>query len=86
MIFAIECVAVCLLFTLLVKVATAKKSEALVNDYPPIVTDKLRKARLIAEKPPAKKTDIIRMAICTRALYGAEPRHSVRAAIAAISS
>ncbi len=63
MIFAIECVAVCLLFTLLVKVATAKKSEALVNDYPPIVTDKLRKAGLIAEKPPAKKTDIIRKLI-----------------------
>lgn len=60
MIFAIECIVACLLFTLMVKIATTKRREALVNDYPPIVTDKLRKVGLIAEKPPAKKTDTIR--------------------------
>lgn len=60
MIFAIEIIVACLLFTLLVKIATAKKREVLVNDYPPVVTDKLRAMGLIAEKPPARKTDIIR--------------------------
>lgn len=63
MIFAIESIVACLLFTLMVKIATAKRREALVNDYPPVVTDKLRKVGLIAEKPPAKKTDIIRKLI-----------------------
>lgn len=63
MIFAIESIVACLLFTLLVEIATAKKREALVNDYPPVVTDKLRKVGLIAEKPPARKTDILRKLI-----------------------
>lgn len=63
MIFAIESIVACLLFTLMVKIATTKKREAFVNDYPPVVADKLRKVGLIAEESPAKKTDIIRKLI-----------------------
>lgn len=33
MIFAIESIVACLLFTLMVKIATAKRREVLVNDY-----------------------------------------------------
>lgn len=41
----------------------SKKQAAFVNDYPPVVTDKLRELRLIAQKPPARKKDILRKLI-----------------------
>ena len=63
MIFFLECVLACGLFTLMVKIMTAKKREAFTNDYPPVVTDRLRGMGLIAEKPPARKSDVIRKAV-----------------------
>ena len=39
-----------------------KRREVFTNDYPPVVTDKLRSLNLAAKKPPAKKSDIIRKA------------------------
>lgn len=50
----------CALFTLMVNIATTKRREVFVNDYPPVVTEKLRQKEMIAEKPPTKKSDIIR--------------------------
>lgn len=55
MVFAIESIAACVLFTVLLEIATVNRREVFVNDYPPVVTDKLRQIGLIAEKPPAKK-------------------------------
>lgn len=63
MIFLIESVAACLLFTLMIKLISHNRQEVFTNDYPPVVTDKLRAWGLIAEKPPAKKKDIIRKLI-----------------------
>lgn len=63
MIFLIESVAACLLFTLMIKLISHNRQEVFTNDYPPVVTDKLRALGLIAEKPPAKKKDIIRKLI-----------------------
>ena len=63
MVFLVESIAACVLFTLMIEIATAKRREAFTNDYPPVVTDKLRQMGLIAEKPPAKKKDIIRKLI-----------------------
>ena len=60
MLFLIESFVACALFTLMVKLACAKRQEVFTNDYPPVVTDKLRALGLIAEKPPARKKDIIR--------------------------
>lgn len=42
MIFAIECIAACVLFTAALKLVSANREEVFVNDYPPVVTDKLR--------------------------------------------
>lgn len=56
MVFAIESIVACLLFTLMIKIVTWKRREAFTNDYHPVVTDKLRSLGLIAEKPPARKT------------------------------
>lgn len=63
MIFLIESIAACLIFTLLIKLIAHNRQEVFTNDYPPVVTDKLRALGLIAEKPPAKKKDIIRKLI-----------------------
>ena len=63
MIFAIESVAACLLFTLMLELVTRNRREAFANDYPPVVTDRLRALGLIAQKPRAKKKDIIRKVI-----------------------
>lgn len=63
MIFLIEAVVACLLFTLMIKLISHNRQEIFTNDYPPVVTDKLRALGLIAEKPPAKKKDIIRKLI-----------------------
>ena len=47
----------------MLEIMCAKRREIFTNDYPPIVTDKLRSLNLVAEKPPAKKSDIIRKSI-----------------------
>ncbi|MBQ8647071.1 MAG: hypothetical protein IJ484_02885 [Oscillospiraceae bacterium] len=60
MIFWIEAVLLCLLFHLLIWLAFRKKQTAFVNDYPPIVTERLRALGLIAQKPPARKQDVLR--------------------------
>ena len=69
MLFLIESIAACLLFTLMLELATAKRRESFVNDYPPVVTDKLRCMGLIAEKPPAKWSDVLRK-LAALLLYG----------------
>ncbi|MGN0656722.1 MAG: hypothetical protein ACI4KR_08000 [Ruminiclostridium sp.] len=63
MIFAIESIVACALFTLMIKIATTKRREVFANDYPPVVTEKLRQKGMISEKPPTKKSDIIRKVI-----------------------
>ena len=63
MVFLIESIAACLCFTLMLELVTRNRREAFANDYPPVVTDKLRALGLIAQKPPAKKKDIIRKVI-----------------------
>lgn len=60
MIFVIECIAACVLFTIILEIAAANRREAFANDYPPVVTDRLRQMGIIAEKPPAKKSDMVR--------------------------
>ena len=60
MLFLIESIVACVIFTLLIKLIAHNRQEVFTNDYPPVVTDKLRELGLIAEKPPAKKKDIIR--------------------------
>ena len=63
MVFLTESVAACTIFTLLIKLISHNRQEVFTNDYPPVVTNKLRELGLIAEKPPAKKKDIIRKLI-----------------------
>ena len=63
MIFLIECIVACALFTAALEILCAKRREIFTNDYPPVVTDKLRSLHLVSEKPPAKKSDIIRKTI-----------------------
>lgn len=63
MVFLIECIVACVLFTLLIKLATWKRQTAFTNDYPPVVTDRLREKGLIAQKPPARKSDYIRKCV-----------------------
>lgn len=60
MIVLIESVVACLIFTDIVIIVTRNRREAFVNDYPPVITEKLRGMGMIAEKPPARKSDIIR--------------------------
>ena len=63
MIFWLEAAALCLFFHALIAIVLSKKQSAFVNDYPPVVTDKLRELGLIAQKPPARKQDILRKLI-----------------------
>ena len=63
MVFAIECVVACALFTIMLEILCAKRREIFTNDYPPVVTNKLRDLGIVSEKPPAKKSDIIRKLI-----------------------
>ena len=63
MVFLIESVAACVVFTLLLQLAMVNRQAAFANEYPPVVTDKLRQLGLIAQKPPARKKDIIRKLI-----------------------
>lgn len=63
MIFLIESIVMCVLFTLMIKLIAWKREAVFTNDYPPVVTDKLRTMGLIAQKPPARKKDYIRKAV-----------------------
>ena len=63
MIILIESIIACVIFTGIVIIATRNRREAFVNDYPPVVTDKLKDMGMIAEKPPARKSDIIRKTV-----------------------
>lgn len=63
MIFLIECIVACALFTAMIEILCAKQREVFTNDYPPVVIDKLRSLNIVSEKPPAKKSDIIRKLI-----------------------
>lgn len=60
MIFLVECIVACVLFTVALEIMCAKRREIFTNDYPPVVTDKLRDLNVVGEKPPTKKSDIIR--------------------------
>ncbi len=61
MIFLIECIVACALFTAVLEILCAKRREILTNDYPPVVTEKLRSLNIVSEKP--KRSDIIRKLI-----------------------
>ena len=50
----------CALFTAMLEILCAKRREIFTNDYPPVVTEKLRSLNIVSEKPPTKKSDIIR--------------------------
>ena len=63
MVFVIECIVACALFTAALEVLCARRREIFVNDYPPVVTERLRERGLVAEKPPARKSDIVRKLI-----------------------
>lgn len=63
MVFLMECLVACIIFTLMIRLATWKQQVAFTNDYPPVVTDKLRDKGLIAQKPPARRSDSIRKAV-----------------------
>lgn len=47
-----------------------KTTNRFLNDYPPVVTDKLRDLNVVSDRPPTKKSDIIRkvIAICIYAI------------------
>ena len=63
MVFLIESVVACVVFTLMLQLVMMNRQAAFVNEYPPVVTDKLRQLGLIAQKPPARKKDMIRKLI-----------------------
>ncbi len=42
MIFLVECIVACVLFTVALEIMCARRREIFTNDYPPVVTDKLR--------------------------------------------
>ena len=63
MVLLIESIVSCAIFTLLIKAISHNRQEVFTNDYPPVVTDKLRALGLIAEKPPARINDVIRKLI-----------------------
>lgn len=54
MIFLIECVVACLLFTAALEILAARRREVFVNDYPPVVTDRLRGLGVVAQTPPSQ--------------------------------
>lgn len=63
MTFLVECIVACVLFTVALEIMCAKRREIFTNDYPPVVTDKLRDLNVVGEKPPTKKSDIIRKCV-----------------------
>lgn len=78
MIFLIESIVACVLFTLMVKLISHNRQEVFTNDYPPVVTNKLQELGLISEKPPARKKDIIRKLVALiifAALFALLMRH-----------
>lgn len=63
MTFLIECVVACVLFTVMLEILSAGRREVFMNDYPPVVTDRLRGLGLVSEKPPTRKSDVIRKSV-----------------------
>ena len=63
MVFVMECIVACALFTAALEILCAKRREIFTNDYPPVVIDKLRNLNIVGDKPPTKKSDIIRKVI-----------------------
>ena len=63
MLFLTEAVIASLCFHLMVAAICNNRHEVFTNDYPTVVTDRLRAMGLIAEKPPARKKDIVRKLI-----------------------
>ncbi len=63
MVFLIECIVACALFTIMLEIMCAKRREIFTNDYPPVVVDKLRDLNVVGQKPPTKKSDIVRKVI-----------------------
>ncbi len=63
MVFVVECIAACVLFTVALEILCARRREIFTNDYPPVVTEKLRDLHIVGEKPPAKRSDILRKVI-----------------------
>ena len=63
MIFIMECIVACALFTVALEILCAKRREIFTNDYPPVVTDNLRSLNIVGDKPPARKSDVIRKLI-----------------------
>ena len=47
MLFLMESIVACVVFTLLIKLTSHNRQEVFTNDYPPVVTDKLRELGLI---------------------------------------
>ena len=60
MIFWIEAVCACVVFTVMILLISHNRQEVFTNDYPPVITEKLRELGRIAQKPPARKKDVIR--------------------------
>lgn len=60
MVFLIECVVACALFTVVLEILCAKRREVFTNDYLPVVTDRLRDLNMVGNRPPTKKSDIVR--------------------------
>lgn len=63
MVFWIECIAACALFTAALELVAVNRREVFLNDYPPVVTEKLRALGLVAETPPPKKSDLVRKGV-----------------------
>lgn len=63
MIFLVECIIACVLFTIALELLAARRREVFINDYPPVVSEKLCDLNVVAETPPTKKSDIIRKVI-----------------------
>lgn len=49
MIFLIECIVACVLFTAMIEILCAKRREIFTNDYPPVVIDKLRDLNIVSD-------------------------------------
>lgn len=63
MIFLVECIIACVSFTIALELFAARRREVFINDYPPVVSEKLRDLNVVAETPPTKKSNIIRKVI-----------------------
>ena len=49
MVFAIKCIIACVLFTIALEILAARRRDVFVNDYPPVVTDRLRDLHMVAD-------------------------------------